>query len=526
MGLRIPPSQDFEKNIFLHTLVNLAIFVANIYLGIISLCFDVCFFWFAIWFGIIELYFKIIKGFITLYISAIEWCLRPVINTVTEILKMFGIPLEEQKIPEISSIKNQQEDFINEQTELVFGSDFSFGKIDSDQKIQNDKIKKFENLNCMGKADHMECKCEFRENEKRMLRELNEKHLLMISEKQTDINFLQHKLETLDEFRNSCVEAEKMKLEEMVDLLETKTSNLENEKNDLQRIVSSKSYQLDDLEKQKEYLESTLKIKEEKLLIIKELNEQIWNLKVDNEAAEEKIKSLEEQKKREKRNQEASMQNDFKEKYQSIIEKIETGWKCGNNFDESKRMIEKLRSPLTNRMDYENDDAEFDAKLKLLTEKLEKERNMIKIFTGEKSELACKVKDLEEQLETTKSENSDIKQRLSDEKCLRAKMISEMEVEIEQLKNKGSDDKTSEWCKYGCPVDLAEEIQMYKNILDTKEHQVGQGTFDSVSSTLGQIKKEALFRFKSSSSMSHQNSQIPTLRSSQNEVKKTLFEEK
>ena len=34
-----------------------------------------------------------------------------------------------------------------------------------------------------------------------MLRELNDKHLKIISEKQADINCLQQKLETLDQFR-------------------------------------------------------------------------------------------------------------------------------------------------------------------------------------------------------------------------------------------------------------------------------------------------------------------------------------
>jgi hypothetical protein len=40
-----------------------------------------------------------------------------------------------------------------------------------------------------------------REEEKRMLRELNDKHLKIISEKQSDISCLQQKLETLEEFR-------------------------------------------------------------------------------------------------------------------------------------------------------------------------------------------------------------------------------------------------------------------------------------------------------------------------------------
>ena len=54
------------------------------------------------------------------------------------------------------------------------------------------KKMKILNLNCISVS---------REEEKRMLRELNDKHLKIISEKQSDISCLQQKLETLEEFR-------------------------------------------------------------------------------------------------------------------------------------------------------------------------------------------------------------------------------------------------------------------------------------------------------------------------------------
>ena len=51
-----------------------------------------------------------------------------------------------------------------------------------------------------------------REEEKRMLRELNDKHLKIISEKQSDISCLQQKLETLEEFRLELHELTNQKL--------------------------------------------------------------------------------------------------------------------------------------------------------------------------------------------------------------------------------------------------------------------------------------------------------------------------
>ena len=44
-----------------------------------------------------------------------------------------------------------------------------------------------------------------------------------------------------------------------------------------------------------------------------------------------------------------------------------------------------------------------------------------------------------------------------------------MEVEIEQLKMKISELKYSEWCINGCPVNITSEIEMYKNILESKD---------------------------------------------------------
>ena len=61
--------------------------------------------------------------------------------------------------------------------------------------------------------------------------------------------------------------------------------------------------------------------------------------------------------------------------------------------------------------------------MKYLEENLEKERETVKTFAGEKSELSCKLNDLEKELEIMKRENGDIRQQLSDEKCIQAKTV-------------------------------------------------------------------------------------------------------
>jgi len=340
-----------------------------------------------------------------------------------------------------------------------------------------------------------------------MLRELNDKHLKIIAEKQADINCLQQKLVTLDQFRNSCMEEERSKLEATINFLEGQLQDLENERDDLRRIVSNKDYQIDNLERQKNELELALSMKEEKLLVVRELNEQICNLKVSNEALEEKTKWLQEQREREKENFETLMQKEFNEKWQMIIEKIEERKDGGAGFDELKKTIEELRNSIDNSEEFKHFQDKFNTKLKYLEENLEKERSTVKAYAGEKAELACKLEGLEDQLKAMKLENVDMKQRLSDEKCVQVKMISEMEVEIEQLKMKISELKYSEWCINGCPVNITTEIEMYKSILESKGFKLGERS------------KE---RKDSSSSSSSEGSQIDAIQAMKKQTPRGL----
>jgi len=372
--------------------------------------------------------------------------------------------------------------------EKVFGSDNLFSRNNSDMSNksgqQTEVEIKVDNKSSLGmRPDAMECKCAFREEEKRMLRELNDKHLKIISEKQSDIECLQQKLETLEQFRSSCVEEERRKLEESISILESKIYDMETERDDLRRSVFDKDHQIDALEHQKNDLENALARKEEKLLIIKELNEQISILKVNNDAAEEKIKWLQDQREREKANYEQSIKNEFNEKWETIITRIESGWGGGINFEEMKKTIEDFRASLDNSAEFKNFEAKFKEKLKYLEENLEKERETVKTFAGEKSELSCKLNDLEKELEIMKRENGDIRQRLSDEKCIQAKTISEMEEEIRQLKARLIEIKYSEWCINGGPVNLSAEIEMYGNLLNTREIYGRKGRKDSSSSS-------------------------------------------
>jgi len=374
----------------------------------------------------------------------------------------------------------------SDMAEKALSSDSLFTRNNSDLSSksghQTEVEIKLDKSGLSGKTDAMDCKCAFREEEKRLLRELNDKHLKIISEKQSDIDCLQQKLETLDQFRSSCVEEERRKLEETISILESKIYDLENERDDLQRIVFNKDHLIEGLEQQKNDLELALTRQEEKLLIIKELNEQISFLKVNNDSAEEKIKWLQDQREREKANFEASIQKEFNEKWESIITKIESGWGGGAHFDELKRTIEAFRASLDNSAEFRNFEAKFKEKLKYLEDNLEKERKIVKTFAGEKSELSCKLKDLENELEIMKRDNGDMRQRLSDEKCVQAKTISEMEEEIRQLKTRLTEIQYSEWCINGGPVNIAAEIEMYDKLLDTRR-KGNLGRKDSSSSS-------------------------------------------
>jgi len=308
-----------------------------------------------------------------------------------------------------------------------------------------------------------------REEEKRMLRQLNDRHLKIITEKQADIECLQQKLATLEQFRFDYIEEVERSFEEKVKLLERKISELEDEKRDLQTISCQQEYTLQILMQEKKELEAILLSKEQKLLIISELNEEICNLKAKNDTAEEKYSWIKEQWEKDKETFEQSFKTEFLNKWETLASQIESGWKNEHNLDELKKMIEECRLNVDNSEENSAFKVKCQEKLKCLEESLEKEREMIKSLTGEKSDLGCKLENLKEELEFMKTENRDMKQRLLDEKCVQVKRVSEMEEEIRQLKSKHYEFEKLSVCNNGCPVSLKPEIKLYGKLLTARE---------------------------------------------------------
>merc|ERR1719378_397599 len=121
-------------------------------------------------------------------------------------------------------------------------------------------------------------------------------------------------------------------------------------------------------------------------------------------------------------------------------------------------------------------EAKYKAQLGELQSNLEKEREQAKVCAGDNSEMKCKVALLEDQLQDLKKENQEAKEKLADEKIAKARELAEKDAENSKLKNllpewaTGGVNEMGHLGGSGCvnnlPVDLAQELGVYRKILD------------------------------------------------------------
>ena len=137
-------------------------------------------------------------------------------------------------------------------------------------------------------------------------------------------------------------------------------------------------------------------------------------------------------------------------------------------------------------------EAKYKAQLGELQSNLEKEREQAEMCAGDNSAMKCKIALLEDQLEDLKKENQDVKGKLAEEKIANARevnfqidinnrntkllQLAEKDAENSKLKNllpewaKAGVNGTSHLGGSGCvnnlPVDLAQELGVYRKILD------------------------------------------------------------
>merc|ERR1711915_976244 len=102
------------------------------------------------------------------------------------------------------------------------------------------------------------CGCSDREAEKAQLRELNDRHLLLLSEKQGMINCLLQKIETMTKIREVFIDGDREILKNKIDFLQDKLKDLEKQKEEDKKIEIEKDRLIDDLQNKINDLESEL----------------------------------------------------------------------------------------------------------------------------------------------------------------------------------------------------------------------------------------------------------------------------
>ena len=108
-------------------------------------------------------------------------------------------------------------------------------------------------------------------------------------------------------------------------------------------------------------------------------------------------------------------------------------------------------------------------KVELLESHLEQERNELKKGIGETGELKARCDSLKVEVEEAKRQLEDAKQRLEDERALRMREVAELEEEVRQEMEKRKEAKVEDFCINGCPLNVAEETEVYRAILEMVE---------------------------------------------------------
>ena len=108
-------------------------------------------------------------------------------------------------------------------------------------------------------------------------------------------------------------------------------------------------------------------------------------------------------------------------------------------------------------------------KVELLENHLEQERAELKKGVGETGELRARCDSLKADLDEAKRQLEDAKQRLEDERALRTRKVAELEEEVRQEVEKRKEAKVEDFCINGCPLNVAEETEVYRAILEMVE---------------------------------------------------------
>jgi len=316
-----------------------------------------------------------------------------------------------------------------------------------------------------------ECKCAAREGEKAQLRELNDRHLLLLSEKQGVINCLKQKMETLTQLKEVFIDEDRDKLKNNIDFLVNKIKDAEKQGEEAKKNEALKDAKIEDLEKKIRDLESALEKNKEDLNDIDNLKKENAVLLSAKKADDEKMEWLANERDHDRENFDSFAKKVFTEKWEEILEKVDTGCDGKSYLENVETKLEELRNAFDDRTAFDEMEARYKEQIAALHNNLESEKENIANIAGDNSEMKCKIDILEQDLEALKKENQQTKDELAAEKIASARELAEKEAEANYLKNlvpnlsqHGKAGVSS--CVNNLPVNLAQELGVYSKILD------------------------------------------------------------
>merc|ERR1711915_1063324 len=297
------------------------------------------------------------------------------------------------------------------------------------------------------------CRCSDREAEKAQLRELNDRHLLLLSEKQGMINCLLQNIETMTKIREVFIDGDREILKNKIDFLQEKIKDLEKQKEKDKKIEKEKDGLIDDLRNKNDELELELDNKKEELLKVDNIKRENAILNSAKKADDEKMKWLARERDHDKENFDNFAKKVFTEKWDEILEKVDKECDGKSYLENISKKLEDLRGSFDDRTAFDEMEAKYKVQLGELQENLQKERKQANVCAGDNSEMKCKLAMLEDQLKDLEkdAENSKLKNMFPD-------WANGHVNGMIHLGRSG--------CVNNLPVDLAQELGVYKKILD------------------------------------------------------------
>jgi len=301
------------------------------------------------------------------------------------------------------------------------------------------------------------------------LQKLNLRHRELVDARDKKIKALQRKLDSLTTFKEEFVKEERWKTEEQVRLLQEEIAEMKQSRSEEMIDEASRKAELEEQKRRLREAESMLARREEEA---RKVAEEAARLKAERDAALENSRWCEAEREKEKKMNNKQWHETFQQRWEEIIERVDksAGEGGGISPEQLQMIVDRVKERFSESESFQEARITWKEKVELLENHLEQERTELKKGVGETGELRARCDSLKVDLDEAKRQLEDAKQRLEDERALRTREVAELEEEVRQEVEKRKEARRQdEFCINGCPLDVAEETEVYRAILEMVE---------------------------------------------------------